>query len=241
MEQKNVEDEVGFILEISAQLQLFLNFYEAGMKQVVTKLEILCKDFQYEKKHKPIENIKYRIKEPKSILNKIRKKNLPFTYRAMSENIFDIAGIRVLCPFISDVYGIADLLCSQEDITLIETKDYIEHPKDNGYRSLHLIVSTPVNFSDCKRDIIIEIQLRTVGMDSWASLEHQLCYKKSSGITTDILSELRKCADAIADNDNKMQRIASNLALFTRDECISVDCKSNSEILFLTPNIEGNE
>lgn len=133
------------------------------------------------------------------------------------------------------------MLCSQEDITLIEAKDYIEHPKENGYRSLHLIVSTPVNFSDCKRNIMIEIQIRTVGMDSWASLEHQLCYKKDYNITHEIISELRKCADAIADNDNKMQRIASNLALFTKDEYYSIDCQSNSEILSLSSTKEGNE
>lgn len=207
---------------------------------MVTKLEILSKDFQYERKHKPIENIQYRIKEPRSILEKLRKKNLPFTFQTTSKNIFDIAGIRVVCPFVSDVYGIANLLCSQEDITLIDSKDYIEHPKENGYRSLHLIVSTPVNFSDGKRNIIVEIQIRTVGMDSWASLEHQLCYKKEYMITSEILSELRKCADAIADNDNRMQRIASNLALFSMDEYINMDCENNP-ILSLTSDKKGNE
>lgn len=210
--------EMNNVIKASNQMQKFLNIYEAGLKQMVTKLEILSKEFQFEKKHKPIETIKYRIKDPSSIIQKLDRKGIEFSFKAIVENIRDVAGIRVTCPFIADVYAIADMLCSQEDITLIETKDYIEHPKPNGYRSLHLVVKIPVYFSEFRQEVIVELQIRTVGMDSWASLEHQLCYKKEYNITDEIVAELKRCADVIADNDRRMQRIASKLCLFGTDE-----------------------
>lgn len=206
--------EMTLVLKASNQMQKFLNIYEAGLKQIVTKLEILSKEFQFEKKHKPIETIKYRIKDPGSILQKLERKGIEFSFKAIVENIKDVAGIRVTCPFLADVYAIADMLCSQEDITLMETKDYIEHPKPNGYRSLHLVVKIPVYFSEFRQEVVVELQIRTVGMDSWASLEHQLCYKKDYNKTDEVVAELKRCADVIADNDRRMQRIASKLCLF---------------------------
>lgn len=223
MEIKNNMDEICtsremvLVLKATNQMQKFLNIYEAGLKQIVTKLEILSKDFQFEKKHKPIETIKYRVKDPGSIIQKLERKEIEFSYKAVVENIKDVAGIRVTCPFIADVYEIADLLCSQEDITLIETKDYIEHPKPNGYRSLHLVVKIPVYFPEFRQEVVVELQIRTVGMDSWASLEHQLCYKKDYNKTEEVVAELKRCADVIADNDRRMQRIASKLCLFAED------------------------
>lgn len=206
--------EMAIVLKASNQMQKFLNIYEAGLRQIVTKLEILSKEFQFEKKHKPIETIKYRIKDPGSILQKLERKGIEFSFKAIVENIKDVAGIRVTCPFLADVYAIAYMLCSQEDITLMETKDYIEHPKPNGYRSLHLVVRIPVYFSEFRQEVVVELQIRTVGMDSWASLEHQLCYKKDYNKTDEVVAELKRCADVIADNDRRMQRIASKLRLF---------------------------
>lgn len=198
-------------LDFVTEFDELLDIYKSGVKQIVTFLEIMNVEFKHTQNHKPIESIQYRIKSSKSIKKKLIKKNLSFDMNSITK-LKDIAGIRIICPFISDVYNLAQIICMQDNIELITMKDYIERPKPNGYRSLHLIVKNNIQLANQTKMVIVEIQIRTVGMDSWASLEHQLCYKNSHKITQDILDELRYCADEIADFDIRMQKIANRLS-----------------------------
>ncbi len=185
----------------------------AGIQQVTAKLEILNKEFQYCNDRNPIENIKSRVKTSDSIIGKMKKKRLPLTISCMMRNIYDVAGVRVVCPFISDVYHVARMLMNQTDVEVVRVKDYIETPKENGYRSLHLILMVDVFFSDQMRKVPIEIQLRTIAMNFWASTEHQLRYKKEKEFTQEMHKQLKRCADLMARADRKMQRLAENLSV----------------------------
>lgn len=200
-------------LDMEQQYRQIMFFYEAGIQQVTAKLEILNKEFQYCNDRNPIENIKSRVKSSDSIIEKMRKKGLPLTISCMMNNIFDIAGVRVVCPFISDVYHVARMLMNQTDVEVMRVKDYIETPKDNGYRSLHLILMVDVFFSDQKRRVPIEIQFRTIAMNFWASTEHQLRYKKDTEFTPEMHKQLKRCADLMARADRKMQRLAENISV----------------------------
>lgn len=211
-----IKDPLSFV-ESAMQFQQVMMLYESGIKQITTKLDILNSEFNARHKRNPIESVKSRIKEPMSIIKKLEKKKLPVSLANMTNNIYDIAGIRVVCPFISDIYYIAQMLTSQDDISVLEVKDYIASPKENGYRSLHLVVRVGVYFSDQKRDIIVELQIRTIAMNFWASLDHQLRYKKDVKITDKIKKELKECADVIAETDVKMQNIANELPSFRND------------------------
>ncbi|MCD7980911.1 MAG: GTP pyrophosphokinase family protein [Clostridiales bacterium] len=190
--------------------QLFF-FYEAGMRQMTTKLQILDREFQHSNDRNPIENIKSRLKSQESILKKMENRGLPLTIGSMVNNIFDIAGIRVICPFITDVYQIAQMLLSQSDVELIQMKDYIKDPKENGYRSLHLIVKIKVFLSNTTHQVPVEIQLRTIAMNFWASTEHQLRYKKDKEFTPQMHQRLKECADLMADADYQMQKLAEEI------------------------------
>ena len=201
-----IEDPTA-LAETALEFQQIMMMYEAGIKQITTKLEILNCEFHTRSNRNPIETVKSRIKEPKSIVEKMHKRGYPITLKAMTENIQDIAGVRITCPFISDIYEVASMLTSQDDIFLLSLKDYIKHPKDNGYRSLHLVVRTPVFFSDRKEDIVVEIQIRTIAMDFWASLEHQMKYKQDIKNPQLIVRELKRCADELASCDVSMQTI----------------------------------
>ncbi|MCR5046765.1 MAG: GTP pyrophosphokinase family protein, partial [Treponema sp.] len=197
------------MLDSAMRFQQLLMLYESGIKQITTKLEILEDEFQSKHKRNPIATIQSRIKEPLSIAEKLQRKGLDVTIDNMVNRLYDIAGIRVNCPFISDVYNVTSMLLSQEDITLVQLKDYIKDPKKSGYRSLHVIVKVAVYFSDEKREIPVEIQIRTIAMDFWASLEHQLHYKKDYQMPKDISEELKSIADNIAANDERMQKLAT--------------------------------
>ena len=153
--------------------------YRCAIREVTTKLEVLNDELSLPTKRNPIESIHSRIKRPASIAQKLRDKNKPVTIESISENLNDVAGIRVICPFIDDIYEVARMLTVQDDIKVIEVKDYIKNPKPNGYRSLHLIVEIPVFFSQYKQQMRVEVQIRTVAMDFWASLEHQNKYKNN--------------------------------------------------------------
>lgn len=200
-------------LDMENQYRQIMFFYEAGIQQVTAKLEILNKEFQYCNDRNPIESIKSRVKSSDSIITKMKKKGLPLTISSMMANIYDIAGVRVVCTFISDVYHVARMLMNQTDVEVLRIKDYIENPKENGYRSLHLILMVDVFFSDEKRKVPIEIQLRTIAMNFWASTEHQLRYKKEREFTADTHKQLRRCADLMARADRKMQRLAEGLSV----------------------------
>ncbi|MDD2218367.1 MAG: GTP pyrophosphokinase family protein [Eubacteriales bacterium] len=185
--------------------------YSAAIREVKTKLEILDEDFQALHEHNPIHYMKSRIKSPESIVRKLESRELPISFKAVAENIFDVAGIRVICHYIEDIYTVSELLSSQTDIQVVIEKDYIKNPKENGYRSLHLIVEVPVFFVGGVVNMPVEIQIRTIAMDFWASLEHQLRYKSHGEIPEFIADELKECARDINKNDVKMQKIHSFL------------------------------
>ena len=161
--------------------------YESAIKQIETKLEVLNKEYKVTGRRNPIDSVRSRIKSPVSIAEKLEKKGFPVTFQAMTENLSDIAGVRVVCPYISDIYTTKDMLLRQPDITLIEEKDYIENPKPSGYRSLHIVVEIPVYLSNTKHDVKVEIQLRTIAMDFWASLDHKIQYKFTKNIPEKLL------------------------------------------------------
>ncbi len=195
-------------LDIERQYHQIMFLYEAGINQLESRINILKKEFQFSNDRNPIENVESRIKSKESILLKLKRKGLPMTVSALTNNIRDIAGIRVICPFIEDVYNVARMLIKQKDVELIEAKDYILKPKENGYRSLHLIVTVEVQFSNQAKKIPVEIQIRTIAMNFWASTEHQLRYKKDRDFTDEVQKELKECADIMAQADRIMQNIA---------------------------------
>jgi putative GTP pyrophosphokinase len=219
------------ILDYAMQFQQLLMMYESGIKQITTKFEILEDEFESKHERNPIETITSRIKEPMSIAEKLQRRGLAVTIDNMVNKLTDIAGIRVTCPFISDVYHVTQMLLAQDDIKLVEIKDYIQNPKENGYRSLHLIVKVGVFFSDQKREIPVEIQIRTIAMDFWASLEHQLHYKKDYEMPADICQELKSCAEVIASTDERMQALAKHIPEFTEYNANSLkEVRSRKEV-----------
>lgn len=185
--------------------------YKSAIKEIRTKLEILDDEFKFKYKRNPIHSIKSRIKSPDSILYKLNRKGLDLSIEAAKSNITDIAGIRVICSYIDDIYLITKLIKLQDDIVIIRERDYIKNPKPNGYRSYHIVLKIPVFFSDKTELVPIEVQIRTIAMDFWASLEHQLHYKSEETIPASIINELQKCAETIAETDFKMQEIYNEL------------------------------
>lgn len=186
--------------------------YSCAIREVKTKLEVLNDELSIRNQRNPIEMIKSRVKKPMSIVEKLHRRNLPVNLDSMINHLDDVAGIRVICSFVDDIYNVARMLVSQDDIRVIAVKDYIEHPKPNGYRSYHLIVEVPVFFSDRKKDMRVEVQIRTIAMDFWASLDHQLKYKKDIGAAADeIGKELQKCAEVIAQTDRHMLVIRKSI------------------------------
>ena len=178
--------------------------YAAALKQVQTKMEILNDEFQHVHQYNPIEHIKSRIKTPESIVKKLKRHGYESTIGNMIQYVNDIAGIRVICSFTSDIYRIADMIKGQKDIKLISVKDYITYPKASGYRSYHMLVSVPVYLSDRIVDTKVEIQIRTVAMDFWASLEHKMHYKFEGAAPEHIKNELVECAKLVSDLDERM-------------------------------------
>lgn len=201
------------IYDTALKFQQLMMIYDGAAKQVTTKLEILNKEFGVRGKRSPIETIKSRIKSPESIALKLDMRGLPMTLENMTLNLNDIAGVRVICPYVADIYDVRDMFLAQADIRLIEEKDYIANPKSSGYRSLHLVVETDVYLSECVCPVRVEVQLRTIAMDFWSSLEHKMRYKTEKDVPQSIRDELRQCADRIAENDMEMQRIAQRLEL----------------------------
>ena len=191
--------------------------YRCAIREVQTKLEVLDDEFSVEYKRNPISFIKTRVKKPESIYRKLKKLGYDFTAENIQEQLNDVAGVRVVCAFIDDIYTVADLIAGQDDIKVIKIKDYIKNPKPNGYRSYHMIVEIPVFFSKGKTPMRVELQIRTNGMDFWATLEHQLRYKK--GIEdlpgyAEISEELLRSAQAVIETDNEMQRIKNKIGMF---------------------------
>ena len=181
--------------------------YECALKEITTKFNVLNDEFSSSRGRNPIESIKTRIKTPESIFEKMVRKNINPTLKSIKENIFDIAGVRIICSYKEDIYFLADTILKQDDIKLYEKKDYIKNPKENGYRSLHLIVEIPIFLSTHKEFMKCEIQLRTIAMDFWASLEHKLKYKKDLKDSGIIVEKLKRVAEEIALLDDEMEQI----------------------------------
>ncbi|MBQ5398580.1 MAG: GTP pyrophosphokinase family protein [Ruminococcus sp.] len=181
--------------------------YSCAIKEIRTKLEILDKEFEVQTSRNPIAGIQTRLKSQTSVMEKMARKGLEFTRENIENNLNDIAGLRVICSYVDDIYKIADALTAQDDIVLIEKKDYIQNPKENGYRSLHLIVTVPVFFAEHTKIVRAEVQIRTIAMDFWASLEHEIKYKKSIENPEQISQKLKKCSEMIAYTDAMMQSI----------------------------------
>ena len=193
--------------KFSARMQL----YRGGIKEISTKLEILDEEFKSKFSYNPIHHIESRLKSMPSIVKKIKSKGLEVNIDSISENITDIAGIRVICNYIDDIYRVAEMLTAQDDVKLIRVRDYIKNPKPSGYKSLHLIVEIPVFLSTGPVPMPVEIQIRTIAMDFWASLEHKLRYKTGNSVDDDLRGRLKKCADEISVLDCEMQDIHNTI------------------------------
>lgn len=199
--------------EIKERLQTYtapyrelMSYYRCAMMEVSTKFNVLDEELSLQYDRNPIEAIKTRLKSPESIMDKLSRRGLPFSAEIIEQNLNDIAGVRVICAYISDIYMLRDALLRQDDIVLLQEKDYIKNPKPNGYRSLHLIVETPIFLHDQKKQMRVEVQFRTMAMDWWASVEHKLRYKKPAA-PEEVNSELKECAEISADLDKRLEKL----------------------------------
>lgn len=195
------------ILKQAEAFQYMMLEYGAALKIVETKLDALDSEFNLRHDRNPIESITTRLKSPDSIVEKMHRRGLPISIESIQRTLTDIAGARVICSFLDDIYTLADMIEKQEDITVHVKKDYIAHPKENGYRSLHLIVSIPIYLSQGRKDIPVEIQFRTIAMEFWATLEHKIKYKKKIADPESVSAELKSCADLINEIDHRMQSL----------------------------------
>jgi putative GTP pyrophosphokinase len=192
---------------IKIELTRFMMAYKFALDEMTTKINILKDEFNYIHDYNPIEHVKIRLKSPESIFRKVQRKGLDFNLDTMKENIKDIAGIRITCSFISDIYEISSMIANQKDIRILEYKDYIKNPKPNGYQSLHMIVEIPIFMSDREELTFVEIQIRTIAMDFWASLEHKIYYKYNKAVPQKMLDELKTTAEMATMLDNKMENL----------------------------------
>ena len=194
-------------VNMARQFQEAMMMYTCAIREVKTKIE----ELSVKNSRNPIEMIKSRVKKPISIVEKLHRRGLEVSLESMIANLDDVAGIRIICSFLDDIYAVADMLVRQDDIRVVAVKDYIKNPKPNGYRSYHMIVEIPVFFSDRKKPMRVEVQIRTIAMDFWASLDHQLKYKKEMQNAAEISEELKQCADVIAQTDKRMLEIRQQI------------------------------
>ena len=214
VKEKLINDEVFEVIHKNMMpLNELMAYYRCAIMEVETKFKVLNEQFSLQYDRNPIESIKSRLKSTEGIAKKLKKKDLDLTIDAIQENVKDVAGIRVICSFPEDIYMLADCLLNQDDITLIERKDYIKNPKESGYRSLHLIIEVPIFLQNEKKSMKVEVQLRTIAMDFWASLEHKLRYKKNidSNEVELLEKELVECAEISAALDKRMEEIRNRI------------------------------
>jgi len=205
----DTETDLAEIRALGKDYIRLMSYYSAAMLEIETKFKVLSIEFNGKFDRNPIETIKTRIKTPVSVVEKMNRLNKPVTVQSIEQSLSDVAGVRVICSFVDDIYRLADMLALQDDVYILRVKDYIKNPKESGYRSLHLIVEIPIYLSNEKRFMRVEVQLRTIAMDFWASLEHKLRYKKdiSKEYAQDIARQLVACADAVAESDRQMLAI----------------------------------
>jgi putative GTP pyrophosphokinase len=192
--------------------------FQFALNELETKIEILKEEFQFLHDYNPIEHTKSRVKTLESIMNKISRKGVPFSLDDIKLNIKDIAGLRITCSFIADIYQIRDMLKNQFELRVLEEKDYIENPKPNGYRSLHLVVEVPVVMSDGRENVCVEIQIRTIAMDFWASLEHKIFYKYNQSVPSQLLLELKEASDSANRLDLQMERLNREIGVIKENQ-----------------------
>lgn len=202
-----LEQGIAQLQEYQAMRQL----YNGAIREITTKLENLDDEFSTRYAHNPIHHMESRLKSLKSIVGKLQRKGLPLTLASAQKELYDIAGVRVICNYIDDIYDLADMLCGQGDVAVLRRRDYIQEPKPNGYRSLHLTVRIPVFLSTGSVGVPVEIQIRTIAMDFWASLEHQLRYKAEHTVPPSLRAQLKACAEESAALDLRMQEIYRQL------------------------------
>jgi len=213
-----IPSDTEHIFDQEAQYQEVMMRYHCAILEMRTKIEVLSTEMSVRYRRNPIEFIESRLKTPSSVARKLRVLGHEVTVENMEKYLSDIAGIRVLCAYIDDIYEIARMLARQKDVTIITVKDYIKNPKSNGYRSYHLIVEIPVNFSDGVQPVRCEIQIRTIAMDFWATLDHDMQYKKLVEDSDEIMRELKECADVIHQTDEKMMRLRERIHRIEENE-----------------------
>ena len=207
MERLSKSEITTWLKNYAKPYQELMAYYRCALMEVETKFNVLNEELSLVYDRNPIETIKSRIKSPESIIDKVMRKGIPLTVDSIEKNISDIAGIRVICAFPNDIYMLSEALLRQDDVRLITRKDYIRQPKDNGYRSLHLIIETPIFLHNQTRLMKVEVQLRTISMDWWASLEHKIRYKKNLADNARVARELQECAEMGAELDRRMEKI----------------------------------
>ncbi|WP_412899407.1 GTP pyrophosphokinase family protein [Bacillus sp. 1P02SD] len=217
--------------DMKVELLRFMMSYKFALEEMMTKINILKQEFKYIHDYNPIEHVSSRLKSPESILSKIDRKGYDYTIESIKENIRDIAGIRITCAYISDIYKISEMLQQQKDVTVIECKDYIKNPKPNGYQSLHLIVQIPIFMSDREDHVFVEIQIRTIAMDFWASLEHKIYYKYNKEIPQHMKDELKEAAITASQLDKKMEKLQREMNKLKESEKAEEHYKNDERIL----------
>ncbi|UPW82106.1 GTP pyrophosphokinase family protein [Lysinibacillus sp. Ag94] len=222
------ELEATTLQTLQTELTRFFLLYKFALQEIETKITILQEEFKLIHEYNPIEHLSTRVKSPKSILLKVKKKNLEPSIEAIREDIRDIAGVRITCSFVEDIYKVSAMLQAQNDIEVVDVKDYIAYPKGNGYQSLHLIIKIPIFMSDRMEKVYVEIQIRTIAMDFWASLEHKIYYKYNKEVPEHIRFELKEAAIQVAELDRKMERLNKEINILKANE-------TESSILETTP------
>lgn len=195
------------ITQLRAELTRFSMAYKFALDEITTKVNILQEEFRLTHESSPIEHVNTRVKSPESLFKKVAKQKVGLSLQEIKENIRDIAGIRIICSFVSDIYRVFDMIKRQTDIEIVEVKDYIKQPKPNGYQSLHVIMKVPVFMSDRMEKVYVEMQIRTIAMDFWASLEHKIYYKYNKQVPSYLTDELHEAAIAASQLDQKMERL----------------------------------
>ena len=211
--QRAVEDAIKNYENVDSWKTIIF-LYNAALKEVGTKLEILNEEFQHVHQYNPIEHIKTRIKTPESIVKKLHRYGYETSIENMVKYINDIAGVRLICSFTSDIYRLAEMIGNQDDLKVLSIKDYIKNPKESGYKSYHMLVSVPIFLSDGPIDTKVEIQIRTIAMDFWASLEHKIYYKFEGNAPEHISLELKECADMVSELDDRMLSLNEEILTF---------------------------
>ncbi|WP_339224417.1 GTP pyrophosphokinase family protein [Paenibacillus sp. FSL H8-0332] len=203
----HTDNQLEKLKQLKYELTRFMMIYKFALAEMETKIDILKEEFQLLHDYSPIEHTKSRIKSPESIMKKMLRKNSELSLAQIRSSIKDIAGLRITCSFISDIYQVSAMLQNQDDLKVLEVKDYIKNPKPNGYQSLHLLIEVPVFMSDCQEHVCVEVQIRTIAMDFWASLEHKIFYKYSQAVPEHLTRELKNAADKAYELDLQMERL----------------------------------